>query len=139
MILLRTADVFEQLYEDSFGGSAAQNSGSLKLKYIWPHYHTHNLHDVWGLLVPAAASLLTRSLSLFINNGWNNERNLGRALLTAWSCCQTVEPLLTRRETGAVVRKTAWRTTVTALIPAEVKVSIIISKQNADGTLASSL
>lgn len=125
-------------YEDSFGGSAAQNSGSLKLKYIWPHYHRHNLHDAWGLVVPAAASLLTRSLSLFINNGWNNERNLGRAVSTARSCCQTVEPLLTRTEAGAV-RKTAWRTTVTALIPAEAKVSIIISKQDADGTLASSL
>lgn len=31
-------------YEDSLGGSAALNLGSLKLKYIWPHCHRHNLH-----------------------------------------------------------------------------------------------
>lgn len=83
--------VYFQSSECSLGWNAAQNSGSLKLKYIWPHAcHRHNLRYLWGMVLPAAASLLTQSLSLFINNGWNNERNLGKALLTAWSCCQIV-------------------------------------------------
>lgn len=39
-----TIIVYFNSYEDSLRGSAAQNSGSLKLKYTWPHCHGRNLH-----------------------------------------------------------------------------------------------
>lgn len=94
-------------YEDSQGGGAAQKSGSLKLKYIWPHCHRCNLHFCgdWyclqrrGFSPGAFHSLLIMDGTM--KGTWARLCQLHRAAVTQLN--------LHWQEAGAVVKKTAGR------------------------------